>query len=125
IAAIGLSVAVSGKTDDAKVYTDSLVNFFGGWFQNIAHRKQKEIAFTVNQIRLTLSGFKQLFLPFTANIGNLLATLNRPNVDDLLLSLPGQDSVIISNRTMRFESALYFLIQFVGIGNLGNAADDH
>jgi len=125
IAAIALPVTVSGKIDDAKVYTDSIINFFGGWFQNIAHRKQKEITLAIDQIRFTLTRFKQLLLTFSAYVGNQLTRSDSPDVDGLLLSPPSQNPVIKSNGAKRFEFALGLLMQFVSVGNFGDTTDNY
>ncbi len=121
-AAIALTVRVGSDVGDAKVNAKRVINLLRRRLWNLAHGKQKELAFAIDQIRFALTGFKHFLLSFTANVRDRLATANSPDIDELLLSSPCQNAVIKSNRAKRFEFPASMLVQLVSIGNFGNTA---
>lgn len=121
----GLPVAVGCQIDNTKVNAKYVVNLLWSRLRHFAHGKQKEVAFTIDQIRFALLRGEPMGLLLTAEIGNFPATAKRPNRDELLIGSPGQNPVVISNRAKRLESALSVLIELVGVSYFGDAANDN
>ena len=122
-ATVGLPIRVSSNVDDAEINTDSVINFLRRRLWNLTDSKQKEIALAMHKVRLALSGFKHFFLTLTTQVRDWLATANRPDVDESLVSTPRQNAIIVSNRAIWLESPLRLFVQLVGVCNLSDTSD--
>ena len=76
-----------------------------------------------DQIRFPLLFLQESILPVPAHEGNLQSPAGGPNRDDAFLDVPAQNAEIIRDGPVQAKSPFRFLIQFVGVRNLGNGAD--
>lgn len=120
-----IAVAIGRKVDNAQVHTKPL---FGGvrvLLINLAGLIKVVVAVAIDQIRFALHVFKHLQLAFTCNKWDTLATVNGPDIHGLAIEFPGEDAIVVSNRTERPKRALVFAVQLVGIRNLRNRTYRH
>lgn len=120
-----VAIAISGNLRDAEVNAKRILNFFGGRFQHFADGQQKEIAFVIYKVRLTLSRFKQLLLTFAADIGGFLTARNRPDGDELLFGEPRQNPIVERECGKRFELAKRPGVELIGVRDFGDCSHSH
>lgn len=114
-----LTITVNRDIGSAQVNPKGGVGFLFGWVRNVAHRQQVESIFrlTIDQIAFALAVGQHFTLALTAQIRNVQPPTNRPYRHALIIGVPRQDTVIISNRPVWTEVALRFAVFLVGVGH--------
>lgn len=122
-----IAVAVSSDVANAQINAKRILDFALVRVRDVADGQQIEhlTLALIDQIGLALAIAQQFKLACTRLIGNALASAQGPNRDDLIIVLPTEDAIIVGNRAVWSEGALFILVERVSVGNFGNAADDH
>lgn len=131
--ATNVSVRVRSYVPNSEVNADD--TFGHEWLRvlNLAGGEQVELATSVHKVRFANTGFEKLHLPLSGHEWDALPSFtwtftrlrHGPNGDRRLAQVPGKDTVIVGDRTMRFEPSLAPLVESVGISNFGETADDY
>src|SRR5258706_842484 len=103
--AVLFAIAVGRRIDDAQVYPKHAVNRLLIRFRQVAHGQQIERATVVDQIALTFARRQQVTLALTRAVGNVLATVQRPDRHGAFVGIPGQVALVEGNRAMRLKRA--------------------
>lgn len=119
-----LACGVSRQTNNSKINTDDVIRNKRRIFENIANAVQKELTFAVNQINFAFAMLKQFSLVIAHYKRDVQSTFNSPDRNNIVL-FEGNNAVIVSDRTQRFESSLFFVLDFVGIRNFSDLSDNH
>ncbi len=122
LARINFPVRVCSDINDAKVYSQNVVNLIRARVWNVAHGQQVETAPSVNEVGFAHAGFEKLLLMFSAYKGNLLASCDCP--DGNRIFFPRQDTIIKSHRSLRSKPALFSLVELIGVGDFCNTPHD-
>lgn len=122
--AVAFAVAIRGKVCDTQVNPKHAVNRLFVRFRHITHGQQIERTTMVDQIALTLTRLQQRALMLARAVGNILASRECPDRDGALVGVPSQVAVIESDSAVGVECALRLAIQFVGISDLGDTANE-
>ncbi len=123
LARVEIAVTVYRDILNTQINTQNAFNVNRFAFFHIAHRKQVERPFDVDQIGFTLLGLEQFQLTFSRCKRNRQPTSNRPDGDLLVRQSPIQHSIIISDAAMWLKDAPFTLIQLVSIGHFRDTAD--
>lgn len=124
ISAKSFSVAIRHKINDAQVKAQHIVRDLLRGLLHVARGEQVKGPLDQNQVTFALLGLKQAHVIVATDEIHLEAAKDRSHRDPARLDVPVQKIVIKGNRPMRLKRALAFLVQLVGIGNLGYAAHD-
>jgi len=116
-----LTIGSGGDIAHPQVDAQKAIDIFGVRVFHVADRQQVKLAVAVNQVGFPLAVEQQSRLAFTADKGDLLASGERP--DGHVFGIPAQNTVIVGDTAQGSEGAQSFPVQFVGIGDLGDAAD--
>ena len=111
------SVRVNGDVLNAEIDAENCVDVNRFGFFNVAGGKQVEHTIPEDKIRLTLPSLKKLFRSFAARVRYLYPACESPDGDELLLSIPSEDSVVEGNRASRLKCALGSLVEPISLGN--------
>jgi len=122
---IGTPLAVCGNLYDAEVNAENAIRLNQGRVWNAHRCHQVEVTIDKSKVTFALLKGQKPALVFAANKRQFQPSVNRPDAHSPLVCVPAQDTVIVSNRSHRLKRALSALVQFVGIGNFGNGANDH
>ncbi len=117
--------SVRGGSDglDAEIHTQEVIHGLWVWVWNIARRRKVELAAMVDQVGLTLLRFQEFFIPFPRGVADRETAVGGP--DAYCIWFEAQDAGVVTDGTMLCKLALLFLVQFVGVGNLGKHPHDH
>lgn len=122
-------ITVTGYSDIGHTHVDTqrFVGLALVRVRNIAHRQQKELfgCLAIDQITLALLILQEFLLAFACAVGDVQAPIYRPDADRALVGVPVQDTTVVGDCPMRFETALAFLVQFVGIRHLCEHTNNH
>ena len=105
-----------------KITADKFLYIFHIIFNYVNGLKQVKFAFSKKQICFAFDVWK--IVRVVANKRHFQTTTNRPDGNNVV-GLVGQDSTIVGNATKWFKGAFGFSIQFVGVCNFRNAADNY
>lgn len=119
----GLTIRVIGDIHDPKVNPEEVFRVSGGRLVHLTDSVQIEAAVVVDEVSFSLAGFEELSLSFSGQEGDLCPTRYSPNGD--VIWIVTQDAIIIGNGAPRPERSPDLAIQFIGIGYLRDAADNH
>lgn len=117
-----LPVATRCDVHDAQVNAKHVVNVLRRRFLYVTGRGKIELTAMENQVRFALLRCQQRALAFPANKGDAFSAVHCPDRDYQPVHVPAQNTVIIGNGAVGLESPLGVPVQFVGVGNAGNAA---
>src|SRR5207237_3473905 len=98
------------------ISADGIINLLWSWFRYFTDGQQIELTLVENEIRFTLSGFKQFLLSLATQIWNVLTTADSPNCHKLFINSISKNSIIISNSAKRLKSSLLLFVEFIGAG---------
>jgi len=73
--------------------------------------------------RFSLPILQKFKLALTGDERDFKSPINGPNANELLIQLPGQNTVIVGDSALRRKGAFDFLVELVGISNLGDTSD--
>jgi len=124
IARVGSAVRVSCQIDDAQVNPEYTLNRLLIRLWQVAHRHQVERATLVYQVAFALPVDQKRDLTIAGTERDVLPPVQRRDRHSALIREPGEDAVIESDRAIGLEGALYLAIQFVGMRNFRNAAEE-
>lgn len=125
VAGIRLAFARGSEFDNTKINSKRAHWLIGFRRFHIADHKQKPFALYQNQIAFALPRSQQHALFFAAHKRDFLTAFGCPNRNFGLVQLETQNAVVVSDGTQRFKRALRFLIQLVGVGDFGHAANNY
>jgi hypothetical protein len=118
-------IAIAGNLRDTEVHSKKLSHIVRIWLFHVARGSEVESSILEQQVRFSLPGSEQSKLTLSSNVGDLQTPASSPNVDDLLVDVPLQNSVVKSNGSGWMENTFRFLVQLVGIGYLRDTSNDH
>lgn len=104
-----------------KTNTDKLFYILNIFFGNVNGLKKVKLTFLVNQICFPF--YVRKVVGIVADKGDFEPATNRP--DRNRITFVRKNTTVIGNTAKWFESAFYFLIQFVGISNFRDAAHQY
>src|SRR5690606_10092415 len=107
---------------DSKIATYKINHAFGSFPANFYGLTEEKFSLFVNQVGFSLD--KRDMFRLVANKINFLSAANTPQRNHMVWFV-GHNSGIISDGTKRFEFPFCFLVQAIGIGNLGNRSYKH
>src|SRR5690606_18942235 len=107
---------------DSKIATYKIIHVFSFFLANFNGLTKEKFSFFVNQIRFSLD--KRDVFRLVANKINFLSTSKTPQRNHIVW-LVGYNSSIVSDRPKWFECTFCFLVQGIGITNLGNRLYQH
>ena len=113
-----------GCTDDvryAEIKTNESIRILDFGFGDVDGLIEKEVTFLECKVRFSLNVRDVFFV--VADKRNLLTLSDCPNGN--FSSLIGQDSGIVTDASVSSEFTFLFVVEFVRIGNLADAADNH
>src|SRR5690606_24832838 len=115
---------VRGHNDirDSKIATYKINHAFASFPANFYGLTEEKFSLFVNQVGFSLD--KRDMFRLVANKINFLSAANTPQRNHMVWFV-GHNSGIISDGTKRFEFPFCFLVQAIGIGNLGNRSYKH
>jgi len=120
-AGVLVAEAIGGNVNHAQINPEYSAGRKQLRIVKVAHGGEIPLAAHQHQINLTLAMFKQFALVVAASIGNLVAPGHQPDRNSIV-GAKAKDAVIVRLRGMFAESALRFLVNFVSIRNLCDAA---
>ncbi len=109
---------------DAEVYAQNTLNIVGRRCLDFAGCEKIERPTHEGKVTFALLRLQQLPLAFAACKGNIGAPVNRPDRHNTLRQLVTQYPAVIADCAQRLKGALGFFVQFVGVSNFRDAADD-
>lgn len=115
---------VSRKIDYSKVNSDYVIRNKRRIFGNVANTVQKELSFAVNQIYFAFAKLEQFSLMLTHYKRNVQSAINSPDRNNVRL-FERDYAVIVGDRPQRFESGLFFVLDFIRIRHLRYLANHH
>ena len=118
-----LAVARGSNVHDADVHTEPTENLLLLDVRDIDRDEEVELRTAQHEVRLSTLMDEKRALMFTANERDGLATGERPEACGV--SLPGQDSLIVRNRSEGAKDSPRLPVQFVGVRHLGGGAHNH
>jgi hypothetical protein len=119
-----LPIAIAGNLCDTEVHSKKLSHIGRIWFFHVTRGGEVESTILKQQVRFSLPGSEQGKLTLSSNIGDLQTPASSPDIDQSLIDVPLQNPVIKRYRSGRMKNAFRFLVQLVGVGNLGDATDN-
>ena len=121
-----LPFGIGGDVDDAEIDSQNLFQKLRLLLRNVADEIDEPFSavFAVDQIDFPFSETEIFPLMLSADKGDLHSTRKSPKTD-LVSLLEGKDPVVIGLRRPLAEEMASGPVCPVGIGNLGNAPDDH
>ena len=122
-ASVNVSIRVRSDVHDAEITAQEIINIGGIGRFNVAGSSEVEVSLMQDQVRLALSGFEQNYLPGTTRERNLQPAAGGPDVHQAFVNVPLQDAVIVGDGSKRRELALGAAIKLIGVGHLGDGAD--
>jgi len=125
---IGSEVVPGGKGGDvlyAPVHAEDVLEVSRLRVLDIAGRVQVEDPVNEHEVGFSLLGLQKLSLTLPAEIRDLDSPFGRPDGDELLFSPPCEDAGVVGDGSEKLKLALAFIVKLVGIGNFGNAPDNH
>jgi len=120
-ARIVATVRIARNLDHSEIDSEPVVYFLQGWFHGIAGYPQKPLSTMVDEIRFPLPVSKQGDLARASDIKDGLPTLKRPDAYSTFLE--AQNAVVIGDSPSLSEFPFAFLVQLVGICDLGKNTD--
>ena len=124
-ARIRAAFTISGNLHNAEVNAKNPVCFDKRRVRNTHRRHKIEIAADKRKVSLTLTKSEKSALVLTANKGQFQSPVNRPDRNLLFVNKPSQDAVIVSNCACRLKRALSALVEFVGVGDFSDSANNN
>ena len=121
-AGIAVAIGVGSDIDNAEVNAEPVLGIIGGRFRHVHHHGKVKCAITVDEIGLTANAFQASGLISAENDGDDLAALERQDGHPVK-SLPGQDTLVVDDGTVRPESGLFGFIPLVCFGDLADGPD--
>lgn len=115
-----LALACYGDCYDSQIYPETFGWLRLGRLRDVANLMDIEITVTKDQIRFALPGFQCFKLLGTGKKWNLESTVHRPDGNDPVFEFPGEDSRIVRNASELPKFSFCFLVQFVGVRDLGD-----
>lgn len=116
---------IGSEVDYPGIYAEVALYIFGRRLRDAARCQKVEVAPDVNKVAFALLKLEEFKLALNRGKKHLLTAFQRPDRNAELVQLPSQDAVIVGNRAVRVKRAERFLVQLVGIRNLGFASHDH
>lgn len=123
IAGITVAVAVHSYVDDAEVDAENAVNLDQWRVGNANGRKQVERSVDERKVAFALTEGQQSALIVATDKLDFLAAVDGPNRDFAPIDVPVQYPVVEGNRAECLKESLRLAVQFIGIGDLADAAD--
>ena len=117
-----LAVAGRGDVDDADVYAEPPADLALFGVRHVNRNEQVEAALPKSEIRFSSVVLEKLTLMLSADEGDALPSIDRPDVG--CLAFPGQDARVVRDGSERPERALSLAVELVRIGDLRDATDD-
>lgn len=123
-AAITVAFAIDSQIDHAEVNAEdaSHTDFFG--IRNVAHAGNVPMSLDIHKVNLALTVSQQSPLPLPALIRNGQASSERPD-RDVGIGAKAEDAFVVGLRGMLTKAPSCLSVEFVGIGDLGNATHDY
>lgn len=118
------SIAVCGEFSDAEVNSEYVVNVSRCGLWHFADGQQVKGALAMHKVCLTHARLKQALLATTADVGNLLATVHRPDRDNLIVRLPRQNPIVESDCAEPLKSSLFLPIEPIGVRYFSDTTHD-
>ena len=119
----GLPVRVGSNVHDAEIYAQDVGRRLYLRLIHVAHRVQVKLALAVNQIYFALAKWQEFSLIFAAHKRDSAPAFRSPERDGIRFET--DNPLVIRDRAVFAKRALSFLIKFVGVGDLSDAAHDH
>ena len=123
-ARIDVAIGVSGDVYDAKVHSQEVGNLACRWFLDFADHVEVEAPAVVDQVNLALAVWEKAPLIVAADERHDLTPAQRPEGHGIG-RLETDNAVIVGDGPGWAEGSLCLAVEFVGIGDFGDAADDH
>jgi len=117
-----LSVRVGSDAGDSEIHSEKTIRFVGWWLNGVDRGEKKPPAFAQDKVRFALSRPKQLALLFPASKGNVLTALGSPDRNRPLFVF--QNPVVEGDGAVFTENALLVPVQFIGVRDLRDQAND-
>lgn len=124
LAAVALTVAVRGKTSDAEVHAQNIVNITRRRLWHFAHSQQVELPLAIHKVSLTEPGFKQPLLTLAAGVRKLLPACNRPDGYELFVRVPRKNPIVKGYRAVGLKYTLRLFVELVSVRHLSYASHD-
>lgn len=122
---INLAIRINGNGFNAQVNANKLGYVIRDWFIHITGSEQIKLTIYQTKVGFAPLFFKQDLLPLATNKWQLKPTFEGQDRNSLQVDLPRKYPVVVTNSTKLFEGTLRFLVQFVGVADLGNSPDCH
>lgn len=125
LAGIDFPIAIRGDVRDTQIDAKDAISLVQFWCFNFTRDEQIPRAGDEHQIALAALMREQRALPFATDERDCLSPVECPDRNQRIGKRKRENAVIVGNRAVWPERALFLVIQLVGIRDFGNTAHRH